>query len=185
MKLEIDLNVPYQMRAASKFLSELADDTDNFFKNLGGPGSTMGGNPIHEAPLAATATVTEIAPKRKAKKAEAETTQGESGANNLVSDPSALSSASPNTSEVTVSETAAEAQAPIEQTSAVPPAASAAVDVKPASIDDVRHALATVNSALGLEDAKKALAEFGANRVSELKPEDFGAFVAHCNSLIG
>ena len=185
MKLEIDLNVPYQMRAASKFLTELADDTETFFRNMSGPGSTMGGTPVHEAPPATTATVTELAPKRRAKKAEPETTQAESGANNLGSEASALSSASPTTGELAVNETVVEAQDPIEQSSAVPPVATTTVDVKPATMDEVRHALAEVNSKHGLETAKEALAQFDAARVSELSPDNYGAFVAHCNSLIG
>lgn len=50
------------------------------------------------------------------------------------------------------------------------------------SIEDVRAALARLNEAKGIATAKGVLAKFGAARISEVKAEDYSAFVADCDS---
>jgi hypothetical protein len=60
----------------------------------------------------------------------------------------------------------------------VPEAAPAA----PLSLDDVRNALQVLTGKGGVSAGIALLGEFKANRVSELKPEDFAAFIARCNA---
>lgn len=49
---------------------------------------------------------------------------------------------------------------------------------------DIADACQKVSEAKGLEFARKILAKFDAKRISEVKTEDYGAFIAECESSI-
>jgi hypothetical protein len=74
--------------------------------------------------------------------------------------------------------------APAEPAAAAePPAPEPAGGAAPSvTIDDARKALSDLNTAKGLDVARAALIHFGANRISELAPENYAGFVAHCKS---
>lgn len=63
---------------------------------------------------------------------------------------------------------------------AAPVAAQAAADAKPLTIDDVRAKLQAFTGAKGIDAGLALLGEFKAGRISELKAEDYPAFVAKC-----
>jgi hypothetical protein len=52
----------------------------------------------------------------------------------------------------------------------------------PVTIDDARAALTKLNGAKGLEAAKKALENYGASRMADLKEGDYAPFVAYCQA---
>lgn len=58
--------------------------------------------------------------------------------------------------------------------------AAPAVDAKPLSLDEVRAALQLFTGKHGMQAAIKLLGEFGAGRISELKPEQYAAFAEKC-----
>lgn len=62
-----------------------------------------------------------------------------------------------------------------------PPAAPV---TPPATQEQATEALKKVNSAKGLPAAREILLKFGANRMSELKSEHFGAFVLACAQVL-
>jgi len=53
-----------------------------------------------------------------------------------------------------------------------------AADAAAATIEQVRAALARINETHGILKAKELLTMHGASRISELKPEQYGSFVA-------
>lgn len=63
---------------------------------------------------------------------------------------------------------------------APPPAAKAEVETGP-GVDDVRAALRAYQAIEGVDAAKALLVEFGASKVSEVKPEDFAGFIQRCS----
>jgi len=52
------------------------------------------------------------------------------------------------------------------------------------TVDDVRQHLASVNEKKGLEAARELLGQFSANRISDLKADQYGAFIVACETAV-
>lgn len=118
----------------------------------------------------------EAAPKRgrSGKKAETIETPAGGGDNNTGSNGSNSSSTeTPEAVAVSVQQVAEEA-------GPVPVEAPAAASDKKYTLDDARQALSRLNDDKGLDAVRVLLAEFGANRISEVDPAKLGELVARC-----
>lgn len=67
----------------------------------------------------------------------------------------------------------------VEETEEAPEDADASYDT-----DDIRRAAMSVRDEVGREALATALKAFKAKMISELKEENFGAFIRHCENLI-
>jgi hypothetical protein len=57
------------------------------------------------------------------------------------------------------------------------------VPVDPTSEEQVRQAITAVNDNFGLVAARKVMRQFNANRIPDLKPEQYADFVKACNAV--
>lgn len=67
-----------------------------------------------------------------------------------------------------------------EASDSAPSVTTAQADAKSLSLDEVRAALQLFTGKHGMQAAIKLLGEFGAGRISELKPEQYAAFAEKC-----
>lgn len=77
----------------------------------------------------------------------------------------------------------AESEPVVTEVPAAETAVQAPVEVEPATKEQAIAALTEVNGKLGMSKARELLARFGANRMSEVKAEDYGRFVMEARSL--
>lgn len=86
-----------------------------------------------------------------------------------------------------------EYSAPVEEPKAVAPVSSPAKPTTPApkgghartaTLEEAAALLKTVNANLGLEKAREILTGLGCSRMSEVKPEQYGALAEACEKLL-